>query len=181
MTLRKGSNAAGNRRSSQKAMFETATEIRAGLKRRLAITIRKTNQPGRERVKGLHRARPAPFLGEIGTWALPIAGENEAERSLRFFTRGLFSSKAKVGRMRATSLAVLTVPSVLSLLFAVLAAAAVSEDTGVGPPPALPPAQAPLLPKPGPLAEPRSQDQVSLLPTSFAKPAPKYAGRMMPR
>jgi cytochrome c peroxidase len=92
----------------------------------------------------------------------PFAGENDAERSLRFFTRGLFISKAKADRMRATFLTVLSVPSVLSLLFAVLAAAAVNEDTGVGPPPALPPGQAPPLPKPGPLAEPRSQDQVGL-------------------
>ena len=49
-----------SRRAAAQRLFETATEIRAGLKRRLAITIRKTNQPGRERVKGLHRARPAP-------------------------------------------------------------------------------------------------------------------------
>jgi cytochrome c peroxidase len=78
---------------------------------------------------------------------------------LRFFARGLFSSKAKVDRMRATSLAVL---SVFSPLFAVLAAAAVSEDTGVGAPPALAPGHAPPLPRAGPLAEPRSQDQVGL-------------------
>jgi len=36
----------------------------------------------------------------------------------------------------------------------------VSEDTSIGPPPALALGQAPPLPKPGPLAEPRSQDQV---------------------
>jgi len=45
---------------------------------------------------------------------------------------------------------------------AVLAAPIVSEDTGVGPPPVLPPGQAPPLPKAGPLAEPRSQHQVGL-------------------
>ncbi len=61
--------------------------------------------------------------------------------------------------MRAISLVVL---SFLSVSFAVLAAAAVSEDTGIGPPPALAPGQAPPLPKPGPLAEPRSKDQAGL-------------------
>jgi len=35
-----------------------------------------------------------------------------------------------------------------------------TEDTGVGPPLALAPGQAPPLPQAGPLAEPRSQDQV---------------------
>jgi cytochrome c peroxidase len=42
----------------------------------------------------------------------------------------------------------------------VLAAPVGSEDTGVGPPLALAPGQAPPLPQAGPLAEPRSQDQV---------------------
>ena len=51
--------------------------------------------------------------------------------------------------------------AVLSVcLCAVLAAPAVSEDAGIGPPPALAPGQAPPLPQAGPLAEPRSQDQV---------------------
>ena len=59
--------------------------------------------------------------------------------------------------MRATSLAVLLV---LSYIFAVVAARAVDEDTGVGPPPALAPGQAPPLPKPSPLAEPRSSNQL---------------------
>ena len=53
---------------------------------------------------------------------------------------------------------------IAALLFvcpsAVLAAPVGSEDTGVGPPPALVPGQAPPLPKAGPLAQPRSQDQV---------------------
>jgi len=40
------------------------------------------------------------------------------------------------------------------------AAPAVSEDAGVGPPPRLEPGQAPPLPKLGPLAEPRSSNQV---------------------
>jgi len=46
------------------------------------------------------------------------------------------------------------------IFLAVLAAPAVGEDTSVGPAPGLPPGQAPSLPKPGPLAEPRSSNQV---------------------
>ena len=42
---------------------------------------------------------------------------------------------------------------------ALLAASVGSEDTSVGPPPALAPGQAPPLPQAGPLAEPRSSDQ----------------------
>ena len=61
--------------------------------------------------------------------------------------------------MRATPLAVLLLVS-LSSSCAVLAAPGVSENTGVGPPPALAPGQAPPLPKPAPLAEPRSSNQV---------------------
>src|SRR5262245_47542620 len=61
--------------------------------------------------------------------------------------------------MRAKSLAL---PLLLSCCCAVLAAPAVSEDAGVGPPPALGPGQAPPLPQAGPLAEPRSQRQVGL-------------------
>ena len=56
----------------------------------------------------------------------------------------------------------LVVLSLLSVSFAAVAAGAVSEDTGIGPPPALAPGQAPPLPKPGPLAEPRSKDQTGL-------------------
>jgi cytochrome c peroxidase len=59
--------------------------------------------------------------------------------------------------MRATSLGVLLI---LSYIFAVAAAHAVDEGTDLGPPPALPPEQAPPLPKPGPLAEPRSANQL---------------------
>jgi cytochrome c peroxidase len=59
--------------------------------------------------------------------------------------------------MRATSLAVRLL---LSFSCAMLAAPAVSEDTGVGPPPALAPGQSPPLPQADPLAEPRSSDQV---------------------
>ena len=61
--------------------------------------------------------------------------------------------------MHATSLAVLML---LSHSCAVLAAPAASEDTGVGPPPALARGQAPPLPLAGPLAEPRSLNQVGL-------------------
>jgi len=59
--------------------------------------------------------------------------------------------------MRATFVAVLLL---LTLSCAVLAAPAVSEDTIVGPPPALAPGQAPPLPQAGPLAERRSSNQV---------------------
>src|SRR5258708_4626435 len=59
--------------------------------------------------------------------------------------------------MHATSLAVLLL---LSHGCAVLAAPVLSEDTDVGSPPALAPGQAPPLPKAGPLAEPRSLNQV---------------------
>ena len=69
----------------------------------------------------------------------------------------MFTSGAKTYRTRATSLAVLLL---LSHIFAVVAARAVEQDTGVGTPPALAPGQAPPLPKPGPLAEPRSSNQV---------------------
>src|SRR4029077_9046515 len=61
--------------------------------------------------------------------------------------------------MHATSLAVLML---LSHSCAVLAAPAASEDTGVGPPPALASGQAPPLPLVGPSAEPRSLNQVGL-------------------
>jgi cytochrome c peroxidase len=67
--------------------------------------------------------------------------------------------------MHPTLLAVLLL---LSHSYAVLAAPAASEDTGVGSPPALAPGQAPPLPKLGPLAEPRSKDQVGL-PTVLTK------------
>src|ERR1700731_5349136 len=77
----------------------------------------------------------------------------------------MFSSGAKTYRMRATSLAVLLL---LSYILAVVAARAVEEDTGVGPPPALAPGQAPPLPKPGPLAEPRSSTQIGF-PTALTQ------------
>jgi cytochrome c peroxidase len=54
----------------------------------------------------------------------------------------------------------LAVQLLLAFGCAVLAAPALGEDGGIGPPPALEPGQAPPLPKPGPLAEPRSSNQV---------------------
>ena len=59
--------------------------------------------------------------------------------------------------MQATSFAMRLV---LSVGCAMLAAPAVSEDTGVGPPPTLAPGQAPPLPQATQLAVPRSSDQV---------------------
>jgi cytochrome c peroxidase len=59
--------------------------------------------------------------------------------------------------MRAARLAILLV---LLYIFAAVGARAVDEDTAVGPPPALAPGQAPPLPKPSPLAEPRSSNQL---------------------
>src|ERR1700751_1527081 len=61
--------------------------------------------------------------------------------------------------MRAIFAAVLLL---LPLSCAVLAAPAVREDTIVGSPPALAPGQAPPLPQAGPLAEPRSSNQLGL-------------------
>ena len=77
----------------------------------------------------------------------------------------MLTSGAKTHRVCATSLAALLL---LSYIFAVVAARAVEEDTGVGPPPALAPGQAPPLPKPGPLAEPRLSTQVGF-PTVLTK------------
>ncbi len=67
--------------------------------------------------------------------------------------------------MQATSIAVRVL---LSLSFATLAAPAASEDTGVGPPPALASGQAPPLPQASPLAAPRSSDQVGF-PTALTQ------------
>jgi len=76
-------------------------------------------------------------------------------------------------RWIAASLTALT--AVLSVcLCAVLTAPAVSEDANIGPPPALAPGQSPPLPKAGPMAQPRSQDQVgfpSALTASVIPPA----------
>jgi cytochrome c peroxidase len=57
--------------------------------------------------------------------------------------------------MRSMSLAV-----ALSFSCALFAATTVGEDASLGPPLALAPGEAPMLPKQGPLAEPRSSDQV---------------------
>src|ERR1700757_971992 len=73
---------------------------------------------------------------------------------MRLFQRCV-RPKSKGYLMRITSLAV-----ALSYSCALLPATAVSEDTGVGPPLALAPGEAPPLIKQGPLAEPRSSDQV---------------------
>jgi cytochrome c peroxidase len=77
----------------------------------------------------------------------------------------MLTSGAKTHRVRATFLTVLLL---LSYIFAVVAARAVEEDTGVGPPPALAPGQSPPLPKGGPLSEPRSSTQVGF-PTVLTK------------
>src|SRR5215470_8276603 len=60
--------------------------------------------------------------------------------------------------MRSTTLAALLL--LCCHIVAVPAALADHDDTGVGPPAALAPGQAPPLPKQGPLAEPRSSNQV---------------------
>jgi cytochrome c peroxidase len=78
-------------------------------------------------------------------------------------TRRMLNSKTH--RMCATSLAALLL---LSCIFAAVAARAVEEETGVGPPPTLAPGEAPPLPKPGPLSEPRSPSQVGF-PTVLTK------------
>src|ERR1700757_2506305 len=65
------------------------------------------------------------------------------------------------GSSEASSLTYLGSVAILSLLFfAVPGVLGASEDTGVGSPPALAPGQAPPVPKPGPLAEPRPSNQV---------------------
>jgi cytochrome c peroxidase len=62
---------------------------------------------------------------------------------------------------RWTAASLIAIAAALSVcLCAVLSAPAVGEDADAGPPPALAPGQAPPLPKVGPLAQPRSQDQV---------------------
>ena len=69
--------------------------------------------------------------------------------------------------------------AVLSVcLYAVVAAPALNEDVGIGPPRALAPGHAPPLPKAGPLAQPRSQDQIgfpSALTASVIPPASPLA------
>jgi cytochrome c peroxidase len=76
-------------------------------------------------------------------------------------------------RLMTSSL--MTVTTALSVcLYVVVAEPAMSEKVSVGPPLALAPGQAPSLPKSGPLAQPRSQDQVgfpSALTASVIPPA----------
>jgi hypothetical protein len=78
---------------------------------------------------------------------------------------GYLSIRRRLFLMQATSLAARLL---ISISCAMLAAPAVSEDTGVGPPPALAPGQAPPLPQAGPLAGPRSSDQVGF-PTALTE------------
>ena len=74
-------------------------------------------------------------------------------------------------RLIAASL--IAVTAALSVcLYVVVAAPAMSEEVGVGPPPALAPGQAPSLPKAGPLAQPRSQDEVGFPPALTASVIP---------
>lgn len=62
---------------------------------------------------------------------------------------------------RWTAASLITVATALcACLYMVLSAPAQAEDTGVGASPALAPGRAPPLPKVGPFAQPRSQDQV---------------------
>ncbi len=76
-------------------------------------------------------------------------------------------------RLIAASLMAVTM-ALSVCLYVVVAAPAMSEEVGLGPPSALAPGQAPPLPKSGPLAQPRSQDQVgfpSALTASVIPPA----------
>src|SRR5258705_8212293 len=96
------------------------------------------------------------LLGRAAAWP-PSACHRYEVRTANEVLMKMLTSGAKTHRMCATSLAALLL---LSYIFAVVAARAVEEDTGVGAPPALAPGQAPPLPKPGPLAEPRLSTQV---------------------
>ena len=76
------------------------------------------------------------------------------DRRYSLFQR-CFRQKSESYLMRITALAV-----VLSCGCALFPATAVSDNTGIGPPPALASGEAPPLVKQGPLAQPRSSDQV---------------------
>jgi len=104
------------------------------------------------------------LLGRAAAWPPSACCRYEVPTANEVLTR-ILTSRAKTHRMRATSFAALLL---LSYIFAVVAARAVEEDAGVGIPPALEPGQAPPLPKPGPLAEPRSSSQVGF-PTLLTK------------
>jgi cytochrome c peroxidase len=97
------------------------------------------------------------LFGSVGAYA--------RARRLEMPEIGYLSSGSKAILMQAISLAI---RFVLSLSCAVLAAPAVSEDISVSSPPALAPGQAPPLPQAGPLAEPRSSDQVGF-PTALTE------------
>jgi cytochrome c peroxidase len=90
---------------------------------------------------------------------------------MRLFQRCV-RPKSKGYLMRITSLAV-----ALSCSCALLLATAVGEDAGVGPALALAPGEAPPLPKQGPLAEPRSSDQVGF-PTVLTEDVPRSGSRL---
>ena len=96
------------------------------------------------------RVRDAPRAARTPAW--PLAPPQRLEMP----EIGDLGSKSKAILMHPTSPAVLLL---LSLSCAMLAAPAVC-DTGVGPPPALVPGQAPPLSQAGRLAKPRSSDQV---------------------
>jgi cytochrome c peroxidase len=72
-------------------------------------------------------------------------------------------------RWTAASLIIVTA-ALSACLWTILSAPAEGEDIGAGAPPALAPGQAPPLPKVGPLAQPRSQDQVGF-PAALTKSA----------
>jgi hypothetical protein len=98
--------------------------------------------------------------GAAAAWAL------EHGRGVRRCRRSVTSAAGqRLFLMHATSFGVRLL---LAFGCAVLAPPTVSEDTGVGPPPAPAPGQAPPLPKPGSLAEPRSSDQVGF-PTALTQ------------
>jgi cytochrome c peroxidase len=104
------------------------------------------------------------LLGRAAAWPPSACCRYEVPTANEVLTT-ILTSRAKTHRMRATSFAALLL---LSCIFAVVAARAVEEDAGVGPPPALEPGQAPPLPKPGPSSEPRSSSQVGF-PTVLTK------------
>src|SRR3981189_2761771 len=108
------------------------------------------------------------LLSRAAAWPPSACHRYEVPTANEVLTK-MLTSRAKTHRMCATSLAALLL---LSYIFAVAAARAVEEDTGVGAPPALAPGQAPPLPKPGPLAEPRFPTVLTNYVISPATPKP---------
>src|SRR6202048_5210224 len=96
------------------------------------------------------------LLSRAAAWPPSACHRYEVPTADEVLTK-MLTSGAKTHRMGATSLSALLL---LSYIFAVVAARAVEEDTGAGPPPARARGRAPPLPKPGPLAEPRLSAQV---------------------